>query len=61
MRRRAYLQSRGILVSSQPGGNLPTTGRSLDLLLNGVVGEGAAPAPASPAGSFAWPAGELAE
>lgn len=61
MRRRAYLQSRGILVSSQSRGNLLTSGRSLDLLLNGVVDPDVGAAPASPTGSYHWPVGELAE
>lgn len=62
VRRRAHLQARGILVSSQSRGNLVTSGRSLDLLLHGVVADAGADAgAASPAGSHHWPAGELAE
>ena len=65
VRKRAYLQARGILVSSQSRGNLVTSGRSLDLLLHGVVADPDADAgraaAASPAGSIHWLAGELAE
>ncbi|KAK9821115.1 hypothetical protein WJX81_007943 [Elliptochloris bilobata] len=61
VRRRAYLQARGILVSSQSRGNLLTSGRSLDLLLNCAVDPDVGVAPASPAGSGHSPAGEPAD